>query len=332
MQEEFLRNAIQYIISLKFSVKCRAKEMVLDRFNRPLTGIRISITQRCNLNCIYCHHEGERGKIQQEMSVDEIIQILKLSTKFGIYKVKYTGGEPLLREDLPEIIKKSKEISAIKEVSIVSNGILLEKFAKKLCEAKLDRINVSLDTLNPNKYAQITNHDGTLIEQVKKGILCALDCGITPLKLNMVLLKGINEAEVTDLITFATEHNLILQLIELVPAHNFHFFKKYHVNLDKIEEYLKTKAENIKIRDDQNRIKYYLINGAEVELVKPFHNSRFCANCHRIRITSNGMIKPCLMRNDNLVDLITPLRNGASDEVLSQIFQKAIDLREPFCK
>ena len=306
--------------------------MVLDKFNRPLTAIRISITQRCNLDCIYCHHEGENARNLKEMTVDEIIKVVQISTRIGITKVKYTGGEPLLRSDVIEIIQKTRNIPEINDISVVTNGILLEKYAKKLCNAGLDRINVSLDTLCPETYAKITKHSGRLIDQVEKGIIEALNCGIAPIKLNMVLLKSINEAEIEDLIAFTKNRSLILQLIELVPLSNSGLFNTYYVNLTEIEENLKTQIISTKIRDMQNRKKYFLENGAEIEMVKPFHNSKFCANCHRIRITSTGMIKPCLMRNDNLIDILTPIRKGVPDEELYKLFQHAIDLREPYCK
>lgn len=306
--------------------------MVTDKYNRPLTAIRISITQRCNLNCIYCHREGQDQVYDREMTVDEIIKILELSTHFGIKKVKYTGGEPLLREDLPEIIQESRKIAAIKDISIVTNGILLEKYAQKLSSVGLDRINVTLDTLDPQIYAKITNYEDSLIDQVINGIMTALEYGINLIKVNMVLLKDMNTAELSDLIAFCKEHNLILQLIELIPTNDLNFFEKYHVDMTEIEAYLIPRSKSIKTRKMQNRKKYFLKDGVEVEIVNPFHNSKFCSNCHRIRITSSGMIKPCLMQNNNLVDILTPLRNGASNEELTKLFQFAVDLREPYCK
>jgi len=306
--------------------------MVTDKYNRPVTSIRISITQRCNLNCIYCHREGQGAESDREMTVDEIIRILNLSTGFGIKKVKYTGGEPLLREDLPEILQESRKITDIKDISIVTNGILLEKYAQNLSKAGLDRINVTLDTLDSQLYADITKHEGSLVDQVQTGIKAALNAGIKVIKVNMVLLKNINTHEISDLISFCKTYNLILQLIELVPTSNLDVFKKYHVDMNEIEAYLIPRTKSIKTRKTQNRKKYFLSDGVEVEVVNPFHNSKFCANCHRLRITSSGMIKPCLMRNDNLVDILTPLRNGASDEELAKLFQRAIDAREPYCK
>ncbi len=306
--------------------------MVIDNYNRPLTAIRISVTQRCNLNCIYCHREGEDSPSNGEMTLEEIIRILELATHFGIKKVKYTGGEPLLREDLSEIIHESRKISQIQDISLVTNGVLLEKFAGKLKSAGLDRINVTLDTLDPQIYASITNNEGLLVDRVKNGIMEALKCGIKLVKVNMVLLKDVNISEISDLIRFCKAHNLILQLIELIPAHDTAFFEKYHVDMNEIEAYLTPRTESIKIRKMQNRHKYFLQEGVEVEIVNPFHNSEFCANCHRIRITSSGKIKPCLLRNDNLVDILTPLRKGASERELERLFQQAIDLREPYCK
>jgi len=263
------------------------------------------------------------------MSPEEISKIVEIATTLGISKIKLTGGEPLIRADIVEIVRKISEIGSIQDLSITTNGVLLEKYADRLYNAGLMRVNVSLDTLDPEKYKRITGH--AFLENVKRGIKKAREVGLYPIKVNMVILRGINEDEVWKMVEFCNRMEAILQLIELVPL-GTPDFGKYYVDLDKIEQELAMRAEKVIPRKLHHRMKYYLYDGAEVEVVRPFHNSIFCANCTRIRLTSDGKLKPCLMRNDNLVDILTPLRRGASDEELKNLFLKAISLREPFYK
>lgn len=305
--------------------------MIKDPYGRPVTGIRISVTQRCNLNCIYCHREGETRVTSwfSEMSPDEIERIVRIAVSLGISKVKITGGEPLIRKDILEIVERVASVRGVKDLSMTTNGVFLEKYADRLSDAGLMRVNVSLDTLDPAKYKMITGHDS--LERVKRGIRKARDAGLYPIKVNMVLLRGINEDEVWRMIEFCREVGAILQLIELVPLGTPNF-DKYHVDLERFEQDLAMMSEKIVPRKLHHRMKYFLHGGGEVEVVRPFHNSVFCANCTRIRVTSDGKLKPCLMRNDNLVDILTPMRRGASDEELKRLFLKAISLREPFYK
>lgn len=303
--------------------------MLVDPYGRPVNGIRMSVTQKCNLNCFYCHREGEKNRKTKEMTPDEIKKIIEIAAKLGIKRVKITGGEPLIRKDITEIIGKISNIKGIKDVSLTTNGVLLAEYAEKLRKAGLKRVNVSLDTLNPQKYKKITKHNYS--KQVIEGIVKAVEVGLNPIKINMVVLKGINDMEIWDMINFSAKTNTILQLIEFIPLNASNpSFKKHHINLDPIEGELRKRAIKIITRKLHARKKYFLPNGAEVEVVKPFHNTIFCANCTRIRVTSDGKLKPCLMRNDNLVDILTPIRNNADNKKLEELFIKAVNLREPF--
>lgn len=306
-----------------------SERVVKDKYDRPILSLRITLTNRCNVNCIYCHHDGMRSS-KNEMTPDEIYKICQIAKRIGVRKIRLSGGEPLIRKDIVEIISKISSIG-FNDISITTNGILLEKYAKDLKEAGLDRVNVSLDTLNPETYEFITKKD--YLEAAKKGILKSVEVGLYPVKINMVIMRDINEHEIKDMFNFCKDNNMVLQLIELIESENCDddkFSAEYHYKLDMVEERLSDIADEVREREFmQGRRKYY-INGGEIEVVKPVDNSKFCANCTRLRVTPDGKIKPCLLRNDNLVDIITDIRNNESDEKLEEIFLKGIDKREPF--
>jgi cyclic pyranopterin phosphate synthase len=288
-----------------------------DSFGRPVTNLRISLTSRCNLSCIYCHAEGEKNP-ESEMSADEIIGIMNLAAKFGIKSIKFTGGEPLIRPDILRIIKA---VPAGIESSITTNGILLSSMAKDLKEAGLRRVNVSLDSLNPETYKKITGSDR--LSEVLEGIDAAIKAGLTPVKLNMVVLLGINDHEIDDFLKFVRgNRDLVLQLIELMHFHDCDF----HGDLSSLERDLASRSEEILTRRMHHRKKYYL-DGAEVEIVRPLHNTEFCAFCNRLRVTSDGKLKPCLLRTDNHVSI-----RGKQGKELEDLFRLAIQSREPYFK
>ena len=304
---------------------------VKDKYNRPILSFRMSITNRCNLNCLYCHHDGMLPS-KDEMTPLEIEKITKIAKDLGVRRVRLSGGEPLIRKDIVDIVDKISQIG-FKDISITTNGTYLSKYSKDLKDAGLDRVNVSLDTLNKDRYKFLTKKD--YLDSVKDGILKAVEVGLSPVKINMVMMKGINEDEVWDMFRFSRDNGLILQLIELMESENCEdniFSQDYHLNISPIEEEIEKIADDVKVRKDmQNRRKYYIGKG-EIEIVKPLDNTNFCSNCTRLRLTPRGQIKPCLLRNDNLIDIIGPLRNGASDEELKAIFLDGISKREPYNK
>jgi cyclic pyranopterin phosphate synthase len=302
--------------------------MIEDSYGRPVTSIRISITQRCNLNCFYCHREGQERGEDVEMTAEEMRRIVNVVASFGVESVKLTGGEPLLRSDILETVEKIKSVPGIAEVSMTTNGTLLSKLAKPLKKAGLARVNVSLDTLKPETYRLITGVNA--LEAAVAGVREAVRAGLWPVKVNMVLLNNINDNQVWDMIRFAKENKVILQVIELESSSEDETYQRYHTDLTPLENELEKTAEKIKVRRMHHRKKYFLPGETEVEVVKPMHNTEFCKYCNRIRLTSDGKFKPCLFRSDNLVDVLGPMRNWASNETIEKLFVKAVRRRKPY--
>ncbi len=288
---------------------------MVDSFGRKVTGLRIALTPRCNLRCIYCHHEGE-VEPENEMPAEMIVRVAQAATEVGVRSLKFTGGEPLLRSDLASLIA---EMPQHLDISLTTNGVFLAEQAKSLAESGLDRVNVSLDSLNPETYRAITGCREGDLEKVLAGIDAAKAAGLRPLKLNVVVLKK-NEREIPELIEFSSEQGLILQLIELLDLKGLGISG----NIESIERSLQAKADSVRIRQMHRRKKYFL-DGAEVEVVRPMDNTEFCANCTRLRVTSDGKIKPCLLRNDNLIEI------GTCDcEKIKELLRAANERREPY--
>jgi cyclic pyranopterin phosphate synthase len=300
-----------------------------DTYQRPVLSLRISITNRCNINCFYCHHDGIIPQ-EYEMETSEIERIARVARNLGINKIRLSGGEPLIRTDIIDIVSRISALN-FQDVSLTTNGTLLEDYSQKLKDAGLDRVNVSFDTLNPNTYKFITKSN--YLEKVKRGIKKAVEVGLYPVKVNMVVMRGLNHEEVWDMFQFCKETGAILQIIELLKTESCpdtDFFDDYHYDIGIIEDQLQKQATEVKTRPFmQDRKKYFLQDG-EIEVVRPMDNTEFCKNCTRLRITPEGKLKPCLLRNDNLVDLIEPIREGYSDEELEKLFLEAIASREPY--
>jgi GTP 3',8-cyclase len=291
--------------------------LLKDTFGRPVSNIRISLTPKCNLKCIYCHREGEI-KPAAELSKEEIAEILRVAAGFGIRSVKFTGGEPLLRKDIIDIVRS---VPKTMESSMTTNGTLLAGLAQPLKDAGLKRVNVSIDSINRETYKKITGLDQ--LGNVLEGMKAAVDAGLTPIKINMVVLEGINDHEIDDFLAYIRgNRNLVLQLIELMDFNAC----DHHTKLDGLENSLAARSKTIITRRMHHRKKYCL-DGAEVEVVRPRHNSEFCAFCNRLRVTSDGKLKPCLLRTDNHIDI-----RGKSGAELEELFRKAVSLREPFYK
>jgi cyclic pyranopterin phosphate synthase len=269
--------------------------VLVDSFGRRLNGLRMALTARCNLACIYCHHEGELAS-EREISSEMAISVANAAARLGVRSLKLTGGEPLLRRDLEDIIAGMPK--AIK-ISLTTNGTLLEERASGLAEAGLERVNISLDSLRQKTYRAITGGREGDLEKVVRGIDSALEAGLDPVKLNVVVLRE-NQEEVPELIRFSREKGLILQLIELMDIRGLGISGE----IGKIEEGLAARAERVATRELHRRRKYFL-DGAEVEVVRPMDNTEFCLNCTRLRVTSDGRIKTCLLRNDNLIEIDT---------------------------
>jgi len=275
--------------------------------------------------------EDQRAEIfAGEMTVDEIVRIVRIAAGLGIFKVKLTGGEPLMRKDVAEIVKGIAAVQSLADVSMTTNGTMLASLAKELHANGLKRVNISLPTLNEEVYNKLA---GGRLGDVLEGVKAAVDVGFYPVKLNMLVLKDVNNSAVLEMIDFARETGTILQLIELEPINiSSAYYSANHKSLDEYEELLKQKAVKVEIRKYmQNRRIYHLPN-VTVEIVHPIDNTDFCMRCTRLRVTSDGKLKPCLMRNDNLVDILTPMRNGVDDQELVELFKLANQKRQPYNK
>ncbi|WFN35034.1 GTP 3',8-cyclase MoaA [Methanogenium sp. S4BF] len=289
-----------------------------DNYGRRVTNLRISLTPKCNLNCMYCHAEGEVAP-KSLMSAEDIGEIMRVAKLFEMRSIKFTGGEPLMRDDLVEIVSMVPDGM---EASMTTNGTILEDVAQDLKDAGLSRVNISLDSLKPERYKEVAGKD--MLSDVLAGIDAAIAAGLTPIKLNVVLMEGINDDEIPDFIRFTASHeHLILQFIELMDE-----FRNcpYHMELTGLEDELQRTAKTVVTRRMHHRKKYCL-EGAEIEIVRPMHNSEFCAFCNRLRVTSDGFLKPCLMRNDNHVDI-----RGLRGAELEEAFREAVLIREPYCR
>ena len=305
---------------------------LIDRFGRPVTNVRISLnsSSTCNFRCIHCHMEGVKASNSILMTADEIQRVVQVLSRFGIETVKLTGGEPMLRHDIVEIVQNLKSVG-LRELSMTTNGTRFSKLAAKLHDAGLSRVNISLHSLRKDRFKFIAGVDG--YDTAINAVSAAIAAKLLPVKLNVTLMKGINEDEVEDMIEFVhssgANGEIILQLIELVVT-DPEFYKKYHCDLAPVEERLKSQAVTVYRRGMHNRPRYVLPNGVTVEVVRPMHNSEFCMKNNRMRITHDGKFKPCLLREDNYVDFLTSMRAGASDDEIVELFKRAVLIREPY--
>ena len=302
-----------------------------DPYGREVKSLRLSVTQRCNFTCSHCHGEGQ-GPSLGEMSPAEMERMVRIAVSLGVRKVKVTGGEPLLREDILDIISRISPL--VKEVSLTTNGTGLARLAVPLKQAGLSRVNVSLHTLDQQRFDRLCGAD--LSEHVNEGIQTAVRAGLNPVKVNMVIFRGENDMEVRAMMDFCAKSGAVLQLIELEACKESSTapsFASRFYSLKQIEDVLSKEAMQVTENELHRRRRYTVkANGGivTVEVVRPMHNTEFCANCTRIRMTSDGLLKPCLLDPSGNVDALTPLRAGSSDNELRQVFLAAVANRRPY--
>ena len=297
--------------------------MLIDAFGREVTDLRLSVTKRCNFGCIYCHDEGlgpvlrPRAAHADEMAPDEVERLVRIAREFDIRSLKFTGGEPLIREDMETVINRC--VRHIPDVSMSTNGSLLARRAEALRDAGLKRVNVSVDSLDPKAFREIRK--GSL-SPVLDGIREALRVGLKPVKLNMVVFKHTLE-HVPEMIDYVGHtEGLKLQLIQFMPE--LVGQREWMVDIDAVKNWLAARADRELVREMHHR-HIYLFNGAEVEVVEPVYNAEFCLNCHRIRLTHTGELKGCLNRNDDLI----PTR-GLDDDGVREAFRRCVAERVPY--
>lgn len=278
-----------------------------DNFGREINYLRISVTDRCNLRCRYCMPEtGYQNIIPKEqiLSFEEIIRLAKAAAEIGISKIRLTGGEPLVRHGIIDLIAGINAIPGIEEIGITTNGILLADMARDLKEAGVSRVNISIDTMKPDKYARITR--GGDLNRVLAGIEAAEREGLTPVKLNVVALGGFNDDEFADFIELTRKKPYIVRFIELMPighadvGDSYGFISNQEI-LDRFPELVPVDSEKFSVSRD-----YRLHDGkGKVGLISALSN-HFCSSCNKIRLTSDGKIKPCLHSNEE-IDMKGPL-------------------------
>ncbi|PSP54383.1 GTP 3',8-cyclase MoaA [Halobacteriales archaeon QS_1_67_19] len=309
--------------------------MLEDDFGREVSGVRVSLTDRCNFDCVYCHNEGlgdTRGPMDpqdNEMTADEVVRFLEVAREFDVQKVKFTGGEPMLRQDLEEIIRRTPDGM---EVSMTTNGTFLPGRAEDLVAAGLERVNVSQDALDAEAFAEVTKSGA--YDAVMEGVRAGLDAGLDPIKLNMVVFEK-TAGYVPEMVDHVAENEgLQLQLIEYMPELTGK--PEWAIDIDRVHDWLEERADEVEIRPMHGRRRYWISDGdiegppsdadaGMVEIVDPVENESFCANCHRVRVTHEGYLKGCLNRNDDLRSMGDMTR----DEI-RETFRETVANRVPY--
>ncbi len=303
----------------------------MDPFGRKIDYLRISVTDRCNERCLYCMPEGYKGweTKPDHLTAEEIVRVVYAATRLGFRKFRLTGGEPLTRGDVPEIIRAMARLSGVESVNLSTNGMKLATLAQPLRDAGLRTVNVSLDALEPTLYRRITGGDVT---RVLAGIRAAVAAGFERVKLNCVLMRSVNEHELWPLVLFAAEHSLPLRFIELMPLTSTEVLtEKNFLPCGEAMQLLAQKDELVPQPDRKlghGPAKYYLLKqtGALVGFIGALTNEHFCEQCNKMRLTADGKVRPCL-GNHIEVDLRSALRHGADDAALKELLETALRLK-----
>ncbi|MFR5271972.1 GTP 3',8-cyclase MoaA [Intestinibacter bartlettii] len=297
---------------------------MLDKLNRKIDYLRISVIDRCNLRCVYCMPEEGIESIPHDeiLTYDEILRICEIVSELGIRKIKITGGEPLVRKDIVNLIRDIKNIDKIEQVTLTTNGILLHEMLDDLYDAGIDAINISLDTLNKDNFKKITRRDG--LEKVLMSIDKAYDLGIR-VKINCLAIRDFNLRELVEIASFAKDREIDVRFIELMPIG---FGKKYtQIDNDEILSILESRFGTFEIVTEKRGngpAKYYRNQNMKgcIGFISAISHE-FCESCNRIRLTSSGFLKLCLHYNKG-IDLKEPIRNGISDEDLKKLIHDTI--------
>jgi len=300
---------------------------LIDSFGRPHNNLRISVTDRCNIRCVYCMPEQVEFLPRAALlSFEEIERFVRIAVTLGIDKVRLTGGEPLVRRNFPTLVEKLAAIPGLKDIGLTTNGILLAPLARALRDAGLERINISLDTMDPAKFQRLTRRTG--FEQVIEGILAAKDAGFHPVKVNAVAMRGVTEDDVVPLGRFARDHDLELRFIEYMPLDAGHQWEREKVLFaaDILELLTQGIGPLVPSADQDPRapaLDYeYLDGGGRVGLIASVSRP-FCMSCNRIRITSDGKLRNCLFALEE-TDIRTLLRGGASEAEIAQAVRDCV--------
>ena len=304
--------------------------MLIDSQNRVINYLRVSVTDRCNLRCIYCmSRDGVNMKERSEiLSFEEIERIISVAAEVGISKIRLTGGEPLIRKGIIEFIERISKIPGISDLSMTTNGILLKKYAPALKKAGLARINVSLDTLDQKKYREITENGE--INEVWDGIFEAERVGLSPVKINLVVVRGLNDDELVEFANLTKKHSFDIRFIEYMPIGSTNYWsnEKFVSSMETLERISKIEKIEPMEPENQSTAKYYKLSDSigRIGLISPI-TSHFCKSCNKLRLTSDGRLRTCLF-SDEEIDLKAILRSNYDKENINNILKEAV-LKKP---
>jgi cyclic pyranopterin phosphate synthase len=301
--------------------------LLTDRYQRSIDYLRVSITDHCNLRCIYCTPLGGAVKLDQQdiLSYEEFLRLIRVAVVMGITKVRLTGGEPLVRKGVTHFCRRLAGLPGLQSLSLTTNGILLEELAEDLYGAGIRRVNISLDTLQPQKFLHITRRNE--FERVWRGIQAAERAGLNPIKINVVVMRGINDDEILELAKLTLNRPYHIRFIEFMSMNNDNqWVLQHYVSADEILAKLLTVAslEQISSQNTNGPARHFRWPDAKgiVGIISPISH-HFCPSCNRIRLTADGKLRNCLF-SDQEVDIKSPLRQGATDADLSQILRASI--------
>jgi len=309
-------------------------QQLVDTFGRVVNNLRISVTDRCNLRCQYCMPADGVPWVPKEqvLSFEEMVRIVRVMSGMGISKIRITGGEPLVRRGLTDLVERFSRLAGVEDISLTTNGVLLAPLAHALYKAGLGRINISLDSLRPDSFASITR--ANLFGRIKEGIQAAVEAGFDPIKLNMVVIRGVNDDEIADFARLTRHSHFEVRFLEYMPLDGYgNWDRNKLVSGAEILERLRAvgKLEMIQSNDRSEVAQRFRLSGCqgEIGLILPV-TQPFCANCSRLRVTAEGFIKNCLFGQEewNLRDL---MRAGGSDEeVRAMIFVAVLKKKAAF--
>lgn len=300
----------------------------MDNYGRVIDYLRISVTDRCNERCLYCMPEGYKGWAQKadHLTVDEIIRVAEAAVGLGFRKIRLTGGEPTIRFDFLDIVRGIGRIDGVETLAISTNGTRLAALARPLRDAGVNSVNISLDALDETIYRKVT---GGNVRDVLAGIKAVREAGISRVKLNCVLMRGVNENEIWPLVLFAAERELPLRFIELMPLSSADMLTvENFLSVEEVKERLATRdvlapREGAALGCGPARYFHLQKTGATVGFIGAISTPDFCASCNKIRLTADGKLRPCLGRHNEL-DLLSVVRAGESVE---RLLQEAVALK-----
>ncbi len=299
-----------------------------DPFNRTIEYIRLSVTDRCDLRCFYCLPEDYRDftKPDEWLTFDEIERVIGVFAALGVRRVRITGGEPLVRKNLPDLVARLSQLAGVDDLSLSTNAVSLSRQAKALKAAGITRINVSLDSLRADRFKQITKGK---LNKVLDGLMTAKAAGFTPIKINMVVMKDINDDEVEDMVEFCIENDFTLRFIETMPmGETGRNATSHYLDLQTIKERLEQRYELIPgVMPGGGPARYVQVAGTELRIgfITPI-SQHFCETCNRVRLSTDGRLHLCLGQEHSF-DFRTLLRNGATDTDLQDAVIEAIALK-----